>query len=153
MVDAGLPAVCLAPNGDPGRAEIWRTWQDFSRRHNWPIVPSVERRIFLRLIHDAVALVGNSSAGMVESAAVQAAVLNVGPRQTGREHSANVVDVSADRAAVSSALRRLQTDAAWARSLRSAPCVFGDGWASQRIAEILASMKLSVESRIKLNEY
>jgi GDP/UDP-N,N'-diacetylbacillosamine 2-epimerase (hydrolysing) len=153
VVDAGLTAVCIGPNADPGRQAISRALADFSCRHNWTIVPTVDRPVFLRLIADAVALVGNSSAGMVESAAVKAVVLNVGNRQRGREHSANVVHLPQDRRAIGQALRRLRNDEAFAASLRAAECVFGDGRAAERIVDVLAGMDLSDERRIKLNEY
>lgn len=153
VAEAGLSAVLVGPNSDPGWGAVWNLLRDFSSRWNWPIVPTVDRPVFLRLMHDAVALVGNSSAGMVESAAVGAAVVNVGPRQEGREHSANVVDVPAEPAAIAGVLRRLQTQEGFATSLRAAECIFGDGRASQRIAQALAAMPLSAGRRIKLNEY
>lgn len=150
---AGLRAVCIGPNGDPGREAILSVVSRYSRVQDWPIVPVADRQAFLGLMRSAVALVGNSSAGLVESAAVGAAVVNVGPRQSGREHSGNVVHVPARREAVASALRRLRDEPGYADSLRSAPCVYGDGRAGRRIADVLATMDLSAATRIKLNEY
>jgi UDP-N-acetylglucosamine 2-epimerase len=145
--------VCLEPNGDPGREAIHAALRKFSSLHGWPILPTVERPVFLRLIRDAVALVGNSSSGMIESAAVKAVAVNVGNRQKGREHSANVVDCTARREPIAAALRDLLDDPAKTRSLRDAPCVFGDGRASVRVAGVLAAMDLSPARRIKLNAY
>jgi len=153
IADAGLKAVLLGPSPDPGREAIDSVWRKFSSRLNWPIPPTVDRRVFLRLIGEAVALVGNSSAGMVEAAAVDAVVVNVGDRQRGREHSDNVVNVAVDRTAIAEVLGRLVTDRVWCDSLRAAPCVFGDGRASDRIAEALARVGLTRANRIKLNEY
>lgn len=153
IVDSGLTALCLEPNADPHRQIVMAVCRDFSRQHNWPILPNVERRIFLRLIRSAVALVGNSSSGMIESAAVGAVTLNVGRRQQGREHSANVIHLPADRAEIGRWLVRLREDSALAASYRSATCIFGDGRAARRIAEVLARMELSAARRVKLNEY
>lgn len=150
---ARLRAVCIGPNSDPGREAIRETLGRFSREQNWPILPTVDRRVFLRLIGEAVALVGNSSAGMVESAAVGAAVVNVGPRQAGREHSGNVLHVPARAAEVAAALRRLRDEPDFAGRLRAAPCVFGDGLAGRRIADVLATMDVTERQRIKRNEY
>ena len=149
----GLTAVLIGPNPDVGSDAIRDVLQKFSSLYNWPIVPSVDRRIFLRLMADAIALVGNSSSGMVESAAVDAVVVNVGARQNGRQHSANVIDVGPRRERIAAALRRLRTDPPWRASLRAAPCVFGDGHAAGRIADVLAAMDISNQRRIKLNEY
>ncbi len=150
---SGLAAVCVGPNSDPGRKALWEALRSFSSRRNWPILPTLERRIFLRLLHEATALVGNSSAGMVESAAVDAVVVNVGPRQTGREHSANVLDCPADHEAVARTLRRLRDEQALVGQLRSAECIYGDGRAGVRIARELAEMNLSDVRRTKLIEY
>jgi len=150
---AGLTAVCLGPNADPHRDVIWQALRHFSSVHNWPIHETIDRRVFLALMREATALVGNSSAGMVESAAVDAVVLDVGSRQRGREHSANVIHVSAERRAVERTLLRLMSDKAYAASLRSAKCVFGDGLAARRIASVLAEMELSEQRRTKLISY
>ncbi|NQU75190.1 MAG: UDP-N-acetylglucosamine 2-epimerase, partial [Planctomycetes bacterium] len=152
-VDAGLTAVCIKPNKDPCRGAILNVLQDFSSRFNWPILPTVDRPIFLQLIRCALALVGNSSSGMVESAAVDAVVLDIGDRQKGREHSPNVIHMPPTRSLIESAISRLQGEQGLADSLRSAKCVFGDGCAAERIASVLAEMDLSKTRRIKLNEY
>ncbi|NLF31193.1 MAG: UDP-N-acetylglucosamine 2-epimerase (hydrolyzing) [Planctomycetes bacterium] len=153
VVDAGLRALCVEPNGDPSRDAIGSTLHKFRCRHGWPIFPNVARRVFLRLVRDAVALVGNSSAGMIESAAVGAIAVNVGDRQRGREHAGNVVHCRTDRKTIAETLRRLRDAPAWARELRNAPCIFGDGRASARIAAVLATLDLSAARRIKLNAY
>lgn len=153
VVDADLTALCLGPNADAGRDTIWETLQDFSRANNWPIHQTVARELFLALIRDAVALVGNSSAGMIESAAVGAVVIDVGDRQAGREHSANVVHVAPDAGSISRALRRIREDGEYARPLRSAPCVYGNGGAGEAIACVVARFDWSGASKIKRNEY
>ncbi len=153
IVNADVTAVCLGPNADAGRDAIWGALRDFSSRRNWPICPSVARRAFLGLMREAVALVGNSSAGMIESAAVGAAVLNIGPRQSGREHSGNVVHLPAEREAIGGVLRRLTDEPAFAAELRSAKCIYGDGRAASRIVAELAGMGLADCRRTKLIEY
>jgi UDP-hydrolysing UDP-N-acetyl-D-glucosamine 2-epimerase len=150
VADSGLRAICLEPNSDPHRQIVLGVLRHFSRQLNWPILPNIERRIFLRLMGSAVALVGNSSAGMIESAAV---VLNVGRRQQGREHSANVIHVAADRQVIGRWLIRLEEEPALAGTYRRAACIYGDGRSSRRIAEVLLAMELSAARRVKLNEY
>lgn len=95
-------------------------------------------------------LVGNSSAGLIECAAAGVGVVNVGPRQNGRERSGNVVDVaSADRAAVAEAIGR-------ARGLHlsghSHP--YGDGDAGKRIAGVIAGVDIGSAGFLrKCNSY
>jgi len=90
---------------------------------------------------------------MIEAAAVDAVVINVGNRQVGREHSQNVIHLPGKRRAIEQALRRLQTDEGFSRSLRTAKCVFGDAQAGPRIAAVLVRMDMSDTQRVKLNEY
>src|SRR5262245_28529831 len=79
-------------------------------------------------------LVGNSSAGLIEAAAVGLPAVDIGPRQNGRERCANAVHVEYEtRDAVAEGLRQ-------ARLLRRGPIShpFGDGRAGERIASVLA---------------
>ena len=55
------------------------------------------RPLFLGLMRDAAVLVGNSSSGIIEAASFGTPVVDVGPRQAGRERSGNVVNVPLTR--------------------------------------------------------
>lgn len=107
---------------------------------SWRYCPHLPRPDFLSLLkrlasEDVGVLVGNSSAGLIEAGALGVRVLNLGPRQDGRERHDLVVDVplaEADHAA-----SRLD----WLLSLDrsgAAPHPFGDGRAGPRIAALLA---------------
>ena len=63
------------------------------------------RPLFLALLRDAAALVGNSSSGIIEAATFGTPVLDIGPRQTGRERSGNVVHVPCRSAPIKDELR------------------------------------------------
>jgi len=81
-------------------------------------------------------LVGNSSSGIIESTSLEVPAVNVGIRQLGREHAANVIDVPAERKAIRDAIAgALSTE--FRRSIRGLESPYGDGGASKVITEVL----------------
>lgn len=131
-----------APNHDPGRAAVLRA---IGQRRMLPHLP---RQHFIGLLRRARLLIGNSSAGLIEAAALGVPVVNVGPRQAGRERGGNVFDVPAPSpSAVAQAIDR-------ARCLKpdtSHP--YGDGRAGEHIAATLAKLHASPPSIRKRISY
>jgi GDP/UDP-N,N'-diacetylbacillosamine 2-epimerase (hydrolysing) len=87
--------IIIYPNNDPGSAGIIRAWKRaaskrFDRILAWP---DVDRAIFLGLLREAAMLIGNSSAGIIEAASFGTPVIDIGPRQLGRERGGNVRSV------------------------------------------------------------
>ena len=134
----------LAPNDDPGRQGI----VDALRAAGLRPAAHLKRRTFLSMLRRAEALVGNSSAGLIEAAALRTPVVNVGPRQAGREKPGNVFDCTANSAAAKATLKRaLRADLLGLRH------PYGDGRTPQRIARILAQLDLATIRLGKRNTY
>ena len=144
--------VIVAPNNDPGAAGVFRAWEAGSRgAKNVSLHRDLPRAAFLALLRDAAVLVGNSSAGIIEAASFGTPVVNVGPRQLGRERNGNVTDVPCGEAAIRKALTKL-----WNRgkSLRfTGRNVYGGDGAGERIATILGRVALDNSLRRKLITY
>ncbi len=132
----GERVLALMPNFDPGREGIVRAIESAgvpARQH-------MPRDKFIGLLRRMAAgggvLVGNSSAGLIEAAALAVPVVDIGPRQGGRERCGNVVHLEQERAdAVRAAL-------AAARALPKGPIThpYGDGHAGERAAAVLAEV-------------
>lgn len=128
----------LAPNHDPGRAAVLDVLQSAVQRHDWLFVEHLPRDRFVALLKHLARtngmLIGNSSAGLIEAAAIGCKAVNAGPRQAGRESAANAIHVPHPTAAALSD--------AIAAHRSSGPCAtahpYGDGQAGPRIAAILA---------------
>jgi UDP-hydrolysing UDP-N-acetyl-D-glucosamine 2-epimerase len=85
--------------------------------------------------HSGGLLIGNSSAGLIEARALGVRVVNVGPRQDGRERGPEVVDVpETDLHMLAS-----RVDFAWGVT-PSDEHPYGDGRAGRRIADLLAAV-------------
>lgn len=132
-------------NNDPGHSGVRRATREFldglgpEARVRWQFVENLNRDDFLRALWAADALVGNSSSGILEANALGTTVVNIGPRQAGRQRNGNAVfDCAYSAAAIRSALAQA---AAFGRThkIRSRRA-FGTGRAGEKIAAVLSRM-------------
>lgn len=127
--------LCLHPNFDAGRAGILAGIEHADHRDRITVRDHLPRAAFIgllrRLASEAGIMVGNSSAGLIEAAALKLPAVDVGPRQAGRERPDNVVHVD-DPADLPEAVERaLKID----RQAIEHP--YGDGRSGSRIASAL----------------
>jgi UDP-hydrolysing UDP-N-acetyl-D-glucosamine 2-epimerase len=143
--------LAMHPNHDPGREGILAaiTASSVPAREHLP------RREFIGLLRRAGVLVGNSSAGLIEGAALGVVCVNVGPRQDGRERPANVIDVPG-----AGSTDGKQVEAALAHGLTRPPGPvehpYGDGragGAGARAARVLAEYDAAQHPLTKRNTY
>jgi UDP-hydrolysing UDP-N-acetyl-D-glucosamine 2-epimerase len=147
----GAPVVIIYPNTDPGAAGIAAEWSSLADGPSLRLLRNVPRNLFLGLLREAGVLVGNSSAGILEAASFATPVVNVGPRQQGREHGENVYHCDFDRAAVIATLRRALGDAC--KPGFSGRNVYGGDGTARRIAATLAGLRLNDRLLRKLIAY
>lgn len=107
------------------------------------------------LLRQAKVLVGNSSSGIMETASFALPTVNIGIRQQGREQPKNVVDAPAESSAILAAIAAVCRQEFHA-SLQGMSNPYGDGAASEKIAEVLATVplgpKLLMKRAVPLNE-
>lgn len=135
----GQRSIVLAPNADPGCNGILEA----ARRRDARLVHHMPRARFLGLLKRIAAdsgglLIGNSSCGLIEAAAIPLRVIDIGDRQRGRERGENVVHCDESAESISAAMQRART-----LQLSRADHPYGDGRAGSRIASILAGMDLA----------
>ena len=146
----GLAGAVIYPNSDPGHEGIIRVIRGVERKPNWRVFKSLLREDYLRLVYRSAVLVGNSSSGIIESASLGVSAVNVGPRQTGRLRCGpNVLDCGESASAVERAVRQALN--------RPRPIpgrsVYGDGRASERIAEVLERLIITPALLLKETAY
>ncbi len=128
-----VQAVCLWPGADAGSegiAKAIREYQDtYGTLHTVRNLPPTR---FMRLMTQCAVFVGNSSAGIRESAFLGTPVVDIGTRQRGRERAKNVVwaphEASAIRLAIETQIRR---------GRRESSPLYGTGNAGEQIARVL----------------
>lgn len=148
----GLTAKVMYPNTDRGHSGVVQAIDEVLRGRNrrWrpQVVRSMPRDRYLRELLSTAVLVGNSSSGVIEAAAVGVPCVNVGSRQAGRlRGGTSVIDASESFTAVRDAIGRALAQ----RPEKAGPRLYGDGRAGGRIADLLAGSQLTEDLRRKRN--
>lgn len=137
VLRVGAQLLALRPNADAGADRIRAVLDAFAARSGVRVATHLPRGEFMSWMARADAMVGNSSAGIIEAASVGQWVVNVGTRQRLRERSGNVVDVPSAADAIARALADVLR-----RPRRQFSNVYGDGRAAPRIAELVERLSL-----------
>ena len=138
VADVGMQALVFWPNVDAGSDATSKAIRVFRESASFPnvhYIKNLEGRIFLRLLQQARCLVGNSSVGIRESAFIGTPVVNLGDRQFGRERSVNVLDAGWQREDIRGAIQQQLAVGRY-----SCSTLYGDGYAGQRIADVVFSL-------------
>ena len=144
--ELGLPTLWFWPNSDAGSdatskgIRAFRENQMPEKIHFFKNIPPMD---FLRLIHNARALVGNSSVAIRECAFLGVPAVNIGTREDGRERGPNVRDCSYDHTEILQTIRKQIEEP----RPKGVP-LYGDGHAGERIAKLLAEIPLSHVKRL-----
>lgn len=137
---SGRRVLALHPNLDSGREGVMEAIAARQATHPAGLVVKghMSRAMFVgvlkRLCAEGGTLVGNSSAGLIEAAALGLPVVDIGPRQAGRERFGNVISIGG-AFELAEALAR-----ATALDRGAIAHGYGDGRAGERIAAVLAKV-------------
>jgi UDP-hydrolysing UDP-N-acetyl-D-glucosamine 2-epimerase len=138
----GRQVLFIYPNADAGSRELIRRAEQFGSKHRGSrVLVNLDHRTYLSVLRNVGVLVGNSSSGIIESTSLEVPAVNIGIRQQGREHAANVIDIPAERRAIRRAIERALT-AEFRRDISGLESPYGDGQASQIICEALLKTPL-----------
>jgi UDP-hydrolysing UDP-N-acetyl-D-glucosamine 2-epimerase len=149
---AQYQGLIIGPNNDPGHSGIRRAIEKFmtvkKNQQSWRFVENIPRQEYLLAVATADALVGNSSSGIIEANALGTAVVNIGPRQAGRERNGRAIfDCDYDRNAIQTTLTQVSD---WAKSHNiHSGRRFGTGQAGETITKILAETQRGRELLVK----
>lgn len=152
---SGLTPVCIHPNSDRGHSGILGAINEHQQRceqrsARFEVVKSLDRDTYLNTLIQADVLVGNSSSGIIEAATAGTPVVDIGPRQQGRQPSGTSI-VHADESFES--IERALRSARRKRPIIGKPTAYGQGSAGIQIARALAKIPLSDDFRRKVIAY
>lgn len=134
----------LMPNHDPGSEGIRAAIRDAGIKP----IEHLPRERFLSSLAGTKAIVGNSSAGLIEAAALLTPCVNLGPRQGGRERPRNVIDAEYGEKAIRRAVKL-----AMRQELSRLRHPYGDGHTGLRVADLLADIDFDAVPLRKRNTY
>jgi len=139
----GERVLWLAPNLDADREVVERVRREAGVGGNVRLMEHLPHAVFkgvlVRLGREGGVLVGNSSAGLIEAAIAGVRVVDVGPRQAGRERCENAVWTDGNRVAD---VRRA-IEAARGLDVHEVEHPYGDGRTGPRVAAVLAGLEFS----------
>ena len=144
--DLGLPVLWFWPNVDAGSDGTSKGIRSFRERENadrFHFFRNMSPEDFLRLLCGSTVVVGNSSVAIRECSFLGVPAVNIGTRQIGRERGQNVIDVDHECGAIAAAIREHMR-----RGRPGSDRLYGDGRASERIADALARWELRIEKQL-----
>jgi UDP-N-acetylglucosamine 2-epimerase (non-hydrolysing)/GDP/UDP-N,N'-diacetylbacillosamine 2-epimerase (hydrolysing) len=151
LQSVGIPTLLIYPNPDAGSAAMVRSIRRHSQKYKKQNIikgsfKNLPFKTYLNLLRYSEGLVGNSSSGIREACMYNVPAINIGSRQNGRERTANIVDVPHDleqiKGQLSMSLQKRD------KGYISNDCIYGDGTAGRKIADILSTISLdSIEQK------
>jgi len=106
--EAQFPVIFTMPNADTAGRIIADKMQRWIELHlgKGKMVENLGPDAYHSVLRRAVAVVGNSSSGLIEAPSFKVPMVNVGNRQAGRIRAANVIDVACERGEILEAIRK-----------------------------------------------
>jgi bifunctional UDP-N-acetylglucosamine 2-epimerase / N-acetylmannosamine kinase len=141
-----IPVFLFWPNvdaGSDGTSKGIRVFREFDKPQNIKFLKNMEPSDFLKLIKNSKCLIGNSSAGIREGAFLGIPVVNIGTRQHRRQRAKSVIDCSYDKEEIKNAIKKHLEHGHYESEF-----IYGDGYAGQKIADVLATCELKFHKTI-----
>ena len=137
-----LAVVLIYPNSDAGGQRAIDVIESHPLGERAYTTASLPRADFLGVMAAADVMVGNSSSGLIEAPSFGLPVVDVGPRQAGRQRADNVVSVPHRSAAIRDAVGLCLTDETLRDRAATCDNPYDYGGAGERIVERLATVDL-----------
>ncbi len=145
-----VKSLVIYPSGDPGSEAIITALEEHKTRCPWICsYKSIPRKDFLVLMHLASAIVGNSSAGIIETSSIGLPAVNIGHRQEGRIKPSNVISVDYKTESIKNAIKKALYDKEFRMQAKNTENPYGDGHASDKIIKILENLQDTKQLLIK----
>jgi UDP-N-acetylglucosamine 2-epimerase (non-hydrolysing)/GDP/UDP-N,N'-diacetylbacillosamine 2-epimerase (hydrolysing) len=136
-------AVIIYPNSDAGGDQIIDEIESRSFGDRVKTFQSLPRREYLGLMAAADVMVGNSSSGIIEAPSFDLPVVDIGPRQTGRERAENTIAVPHQTDSIRDAIERCLGDETVRSRAENCRNPYDYDGAGVRICETVAEMDLT----------
>lgn len=145
LEDHNMKAVGIYPNTDPGSYDILSVI-DKNKSDLIKFYKNLPRDLFINLMRNAKALVGNSSMGILEGPFYKLPVINVGDRQMGRLNAGNVEFVDFTHKNITRAIKRAVFDNKYIDEVKNLINPFGVGNTEKLILSELKKIDVNDKS-------
>ncbi|OUV60958.1 MAG: UDP-N-acetylglucosamine 2-epimerase (hydrolyzing) [Cellvibrionales bacterium TMED122] len=130
----------IYPNYDPGYKPILKFLKNQKNKKKFIIIKNLERQKFLVLVLNSYCLIGNSSAGLLESPSLKIPVVNIGDRQIYREQNNNILNAKYTTQDIYKKISKAQK---MKNKLKNIKNIHGDGKSSKRIYQVLKKIRIN----------
>ncbi len=134
--------IAIYPCADPGYEAIINVFLEYNDNAYIQLHNNIEFQDFWGLMSVADVFIGNSSAGVMETASFKVPFINIGIRQEGRLRADNVIDVDHNKEQIIDAIQIALSDKDFLDKVQNCVSPYGDGNASDRIIKILNQLEL-----------
>jgi UDP-hydrolysing UDP-N-acetyl-D-glucosamine 2-epimerase len=137
-----LPVIFTMPNADTSNGIIRQSITEYLSTHSssWS-VENLGTLNYFGVMQFALAMVGNSSSGIIEAPSLKVPVVNIGTRQDGRVRAANIMDVGYTRNEIVAGIQHAIAPV-FREKMNDLVNPYGDGNAAERIINRLKSVAL-----------
>ncbi|UFT98886.1 UDP-N-acetylglucosamine 2-epimerase [Radiobacillus kanasensis] len=143
LKESNKNVIIILPNSDAGTDKIIEQYNNsFRENDKFTIVTNFSPLEYLTVLKNSLALVGNSSSGIIEAASFHIPVVNIGDRQNGREKPQNVIDVSLNKSDIKSGMEKALSSE-FREELLEVSNIYGNGTASEKIVQVLLETSYS----------
>lgn len=100
--------VFIGNNADPGSLDIRNIVYEFCiKNKNAYYLENLHPDAYHYVVKNAIALIGNSSSGIIEAPSLNTITINIGDRQKGRVRGDSIIDVKCGREAITDAIENI----------------------------------------------
>ena len=135
--------LCIPPNSDPGSYEMRQVISSYSNEQWFIKLDTIPRLQFINIMRHSMALVGNSSMGILEAPYYGIPVVNIGKRQLGRLNAGNVEFVGYDSNEIVNAVERALLDEKYRTHVSLLKNPYGDSTAARKIRQAIDTVDLN----------
>ncbi len=136
-----IKIVGIYPNTDPGSYDIMKAVHQYESKSDiLRFYRTIPKKYFVNVMRNCLALVGNSSMGILEAPFYKLPVVNIGNRQRGRLNAGNVEFVGYDAQLIKNALGKACFDSQYRGEIKTIQNPFGDENAPSKIYDVLSKI-------------
>jgi UDP-hydrolysing UDP-N-acetyl-D-glucosamine 2-epimerase len=145
LKDLKHQTIVIYPNADAGGRAAIKVIEKYKKYPFFRIYKSISHKDYLSLMKIADVMVGNSSSGIIEAPSFHLPVINVGPRQEGRERADNIIDTEYKKGEIGKAVQKALYDEKFKKIVNKCKNPYSRGGAGLKIAKILGTVKIDQE--------
>jgi UDP-hydrolysing UDP-N-acetyl-D-glucosamine 2-epimerase len=140
---APIKVIITGVNADPGNRVLAESLATYARKHPQRVrlETSLGRRRYLAAVKHSLAVIGNSSSGVIEAPGFGVPSVNIGDRQRGRLRARSVIDCPPERDAIVAAIKQALSPQ-FRAGLVGMVSPYGKGGAAKEIVRILCDIPL-----------